>query len=157
MIQQAILRSNLDYARSYENVEKSRLVGGMYESEKGFITFYLKKYPKCAIQFTPKGKVNLYFTKEEELSSILETLPKIFVGKNKSKWEWQVLTRQRIEHIVPIAIKNFIKSEVEAKVRKKEDKAVVIPIKNFVKCGLEVVVKNKEGKVVERRVKKADK
>ncbi|MCM8803500.1 MAG: hypothetical protein NC827_09410, partial [Candidatus Omnitrophica bacterium] len=109
------------------------------------------------IQFTPKGKVNIYFSKEEEFSSILEILPKIFVGKNRSKWEWQVLTRQRIEHTVPIAIKNFIKTEVKAEIRNEKPKDVTIPIKNFVNYELKLMVRNKEGKVIKRVVKKDNK
>ncbi|MEM5790514.1 MAG: hypothetical protein QXP77_00440 [Candidatus Aenigmatarchaeota archaeon] len=157
MIQQAILRSNLDYGKSYEKVKKSKLVASILDSEKGFITFYLKRYPRCAIQFTPKGKVNIYFTKEGEFSGILEILPKILIGKNKSKWEWQVLTRHRIEHTVPLPIKNFIKTEVKAEVKKEKPKDVVFPIENFINYRLELMVRNREGKIIKKIVKKADK
>jgi len=69
---------NLDYMATYKNLRSNKSIGSLATSEKGLITFEVRK-PKVSVQISNKGKVNVYYGSHKDLKEVVELLQELIV------------------------------------------------------------------------------
>ena len=69
---------NLDYMATYKNLRSNKSIGSLATSEKGLITFEVRK-PKVSVQISNKGKVNVYYSSHKDLKEVVELLQELIV------------------------------------------------------------------------------